>query len=98
MKDFSTSFHWLIETWGFGFGVGVETRAKTPPYTGYGSWDDSMGSVTHLIPKLPKKDGTVFFGGFCMVLFALYSSFYGPTKMSQLKPMMVNILTFKFQS
>eukprot|EP00913_Durusdinium_trenchii_P019847 g18655.t1 len=31
-------------------------RAKTPPYTGYGSWDDSMGSVTHLIPKLPKKD------------------------------------------
>lgn len=33
-------------------------RAKTPPYTGYGSWDDSMGSVTHLIPKLPKKDGS----------------------------------------
>ncbi|CAJ1407988.1 unnamed protein product [Effrenium voratum] len=31
-------------------------RAKTPPYTGYGSWDDSMGSVTHLIPKVPKKD------------------------------------------
>eukprot|EP00439_Symbiodinium_sp_Y106_P079369 s477_g18.t1 len=31
-------------------------RAKTPPYTGYGSWDDSMGSVTHLIPKQPKKD------------------------------------------
>eukprot|EP00928_Gymnodinium_smaydae_P024383 TRINITY_DN1973_c0_g4_i1.p1 TRINITY_DN1973_c0_g4~~TRINITY_DN1973_c0_g4_i1.p1 ORF type:complete len:749 (+),score=176.38 TRINITY_DN1973_c0_g4_i1:99-2345(+) len=31
-------------------------RAKTPPYTGYGSWDDSMGSVLHLIPKPPKKD------------------------------------------
>jgi len=31
-------------------------RAKTPPYTGYGTWDDSMGSVTHLIPKPPKKD------------------------------------------
>ena len=31
-------------------------RAKTPPYTGYGSWDDSMASVTHLIPKPPKKD------------------------------------------
>jgi hypothetical protein len=31
-------------------------RAPTPPYTGYGSWDDSMGSVTHLIPKPPRKD------------------------------------------
>jgi EF-hand domain-containing protein 1 len=31
-------------------------RAVTPPYTGYGSWDDSMSSVTHLIPKPPKKD------------------------------------------
>lgn len=31
-------------------------RAVTPPYTGYGSWDDSMSSVTHLIPKQPKKD------------------------------------------
>jgi Ca2+-binding EF-hand superfamily protein len=31
-------------------------RAKTPPYTGYGSWEDSMGSVMHLIPKPPKKD------------------------------------------
>jgi len=31
-------------------------RAATPPYTGYGSWDDSMGSVTHLVPKPPKKD------------------------------------------
>jgi len=31
-------------------------RAKTPPYTGYGTWEDSMGSVTHLVPKLPKKD------------------------------------------
>jgi len=31
-------------------------RASTPPYTGYGSWDDSMGSVTNLIPKAPKKD------------------------------------------
>lgn len=31
-------------------------RASTPPYTGYGSWDDSMSSVTHLIPKPPQKD------------------------------------------
>uniref|UniRef100_A0A7S4RM39 Calmodulin n=1 Tax=Alexandrium monilatum TaxID=311494 RepID=A0A7S4RM39_9DINO len=31
-------------------------RAATPPYTGYGSWDDSMASVTHLIPKAPQKD------------------------------------------
>eukprot|EP00929_Paragymnodinium_shiwhaense_P075599 TRINITY_DN3866_c0_g4_i1.p1 TRINITY_DN3866_c0_g4~~TRINITY_DN3866_c0_g4_i1.p1 ORF type:complete len:745 (+),score=213.71 TRINITY_DN3866_c0_g4_i1:102-2336(+) len=31
-------------------------RAQTPPYTGYGSWDDSMSSVLHLIPKPPKKD------------------------------------------
>uniref|UniRef100_A0A7S0B7I4 EF-hand domain-containing protein 1 n=1 Tax=Pyrodinium bahamense TaxID=73915 RepID=A0A7S0B7I4_9DINO len=31
-------------------------RAQTPPYTGYGSWDDSMASVTHLIPKAPQKN------------------------------------------
>merc|ERR1719265_1452320 len=31
-------------------------RPPTPPYTGYGSWDDSMSSVLHLIPKVPKKD------------------------------------------
>lgn len=31
-------------------------RAATPPYTGYGSWDDSMSSVIQLIPKPPKKD------------------------------------------
>lgn len=31
-------------------------RPPTPPYTGYGSWDDSMGSVLHLVPKVPKKD------------------------------------------
>jgi hypothetical protein len=31
-------------------------RAVTPPYNGYGSWDDSMSSVVHLIPKPPKKD------------------------------------------
>lgn len=31
-------------------------RPPTPPYTGYGSWDDSMGSVVNLVPKQPKKD------------------------------------------
>jgi hypothetical protein len=31
-------------------------RPPTPKYTGYGSWDDSMSSVLHLIPKKPKKD------------------------------------------
>lgn len=31
-------------------------RAATPPHTGYGSWDDSMSSVLHLIPKAPRKD------------------------------------------
>jgi len=31
-------------------------RPKTPPYTGYGSWDDSMGSVHALMPKPPKPD------------------------------------------
>mmetsp|Transcript_39471 Transcript_39471/g.91614 ORF Transcript_39471/g.91614 Transcript_39471/m.91614 type:complete len:744 (-) Transcript_39471:155-2386(-) len=31
-------------------------RPKTPPYTGYGSWQDSMGSVHALMPKPPKKD------------------------------------------
>jgi len=31
-------------------------KAPEPPYTGYGSWADSMGSVTHLVPKQPRKD------------------------------------------
>mmetsp|Transcript_100482 Transcript_100482/g.261926 ORF Transcript_100482/g.261926 Transcript_100482/m.261926 type:complete len:707 (-) Transcript_100482:169-2289(-) len=31
-------------------------KAPEPPYTGYGSWEDSMGSVTHLVPKPPRKD------------------------------------------
>lgn len=31
-------------------------RPPTPPYTGFGSWEDSMGSVTSIVPKVPKKD------------------------------------------
>jgi Ca2+-binding EF-hand superfamily protein len=31
-------------------------RPETPPYTGFGSWDDSMTSVLSLIPKPPIKD------------------------------------------
>jgi Ca2+-binding EF-hand superfamily protein len=31
-------------------------RPATPPYTGYGTWDDSMGSVLQLMPSKPKKD------------------------------------------
>lgn len=31
-------------------------RAPTPPYTGYGTWEDSLGSVTQLVPKQPRKD------------------------------------------
>merc|ERR1719387_1708974 len=31
-------------------------QAPLPPYSGYGSWDDSMSSVLHLIPKVPRKD------------------------------------------
>jgi EF-hand domain-containing protein 1 len=34
----------------------VIPRPQTPPYTGYGSWDDSMGSVYAITPKVPKKD------------------------------------------
>eukprot|EP00398_MALV-I-01_sp_L67-1_P000499 gene498-179_t len=33
-------------------------RPPTPPYNGYGSWDDSMASVLNLIPKVPRKDFT----------------------------------------
>jgi Ca2+-binding EF-hand superfamily protein len=36
-------------------------RAPTPPYTGYGTWEDSMGSVTHLVPKQPQKDAVQLF-------------------------------------
>jgi len=31
-------------------------RPPTPKYTGYGSWEDSMGSVHSLMPKPPKRD------------------------------------------
>lgn len=31
-------------------------RAPTPPYTGYGSWEDSLGSVRCLMPSQPKRD------------------------------------------
>lgn len=31
-------------------------RAPTPPYNGYGTWEDSLGSVTQLVPKPPHKD------------------------------------------
>ncbi|TEB18599.1 hypothetical protein C9890_0355, partial [Perkinsus sp. BL_2016] len=35
---------------------GEAPRPATPPYTGFGSWDDSMGSVYALVPKVPRKD------------------------------------------
>jgi hypothetical protein len=31
-------------------------RPNTPPYNGYGSWDDSMASVLNLVPKVPRRD------------------------------------------
>ncbi|KAF0686899.1 Aste57867_21331 [Aphanomyces stellatus] len=31
-------------------------KPAPPPYTGYGTEEDSLGSVTHLVPKVPKKD------------------------------------------
>ena len=31
-------------------------RPATPPYTGYGSWEDSLGSVWSLVPKVPSRD------------------------------------------
>lgn len=31
-------------------------RPKTPPYTGYGSWEDSLGSIHQLMPKPPRRD------------------------------------------
>ncbi|OQS03384.1 RIB72 protein [Thraustotheca clavata] len=31
-------------------------KPPPPPYIGYGTEEDSMGSVTHLVPKVPKKD------------------------------------------
>jgi EF-hand domain-containing protein 1 len=31
-------------------------KPKTPPYTGYGTWEDSMGSVNYISPKPPKPD------------------------------------------
>lgn len=30
--------------------------SKTPPHNGYGTEEDSMGSVKHLIPRVPRKD------------------------------------------
>ncbi len=31
-------------------------KMEVPPYTGYGTEEDSLGSFTHLVPKVPKKD------------------------------------------
>ncbi|ETV86399.1 hypothetical protein H257_02772 [Aphanomyces astaci] len=31
-------------------------KPDPPPYTGYGTEEDSLGSVTNLVPKVPKKD------------------------------------------
>lgn len=31
-------------------------KSEPPPYTGYGTEEDSLGSVTSLVPKPPKKD------------------------------------------
>ena len=33
-----------------------EAPEEFPPYTGYGSWEDSLGSVRDLCPKQPKKN------------------------------------------
>lgn len=30
-------------------------KREVPPYNGFGSREDSLGSCTHLIPKPPKK-------------------------------------------
>jgi len=43
-------------------------KPPTPPYTGYGSWDDSMSSVLHLIPKVPRKDFHKLYNNDGMVL------------------------------
>jgi hypothetical protein len=36
-------------------------RPPTPPYNGYGSWDDSMGNVHHLLPQPPRRDTVKLF-------------------------------------
>jgi hypothetical protein len=46
----------LEEKWDVQLPERAVPRAPTPPYNGYGSWDDSMSSVINLIPKPPKKD------------------------------------------
>lgn len=48
--------HKLEDKWDVQLPQRQVPRAKTPPYTGFGSWEDSMASVSSLIPKAPKKD------------------------------------------
>jgi len=43
-------------------------RPPTPPYTGFGSWDDSMTSVLSLMPKQPKKDFIKLFKNSCKII------------------------------
>jgi hypothetical protein len=43
-------------------------RPPTPPYTGYGTWEDSLGSVRMLCPKPPKKDFNKLFENSGLVL------------------------------
>jgi hypothetical protein len=51
----------LDPTWDVQLPERAVPRAVTPPYNGYGSWDDSMSSVIQLIPKPPKKDTVKLF-------------------------------------
>jgi EF-hand domain-containing protein 1 len=56
---------WFEKTWKIVLGPAVvehrkeeekHTVQEEPPYTGYGSWEDSLGSVGSLNPKPPKRD------------------------------------------
>ena len=39
----------------------VVRNLEQPEYTGFGSWEDSLGSVQHLCPKQPKRDAAKMF-------------------------------------
>lgn len=68
-------------------------RAPTPPYTGYGSWDDSMSSVLHLIPKVPRRDFHKLYANDGKVL-RFTAKFANPKLEDELRRFVVNFHLF----
>jgi len=68
-------------------------KPPTPPYTGYGSWDDSMSSVLHLIPKVPRRDFQKLFNNDGKVL-RFTAKFHNPKLEDEKRRFVMNFFLF----